>query len=194
MQCHRDIDTHLLWCWETRNRHTSLNWQKSKMIDWWIRNYYEQMGEWDEGVRERKHCSELIFITPGGQWGLVVMISCWGSSLDSLSLCVLEVFVSSMLTWFHVSAYVYGCPYSAKATVILKAALQVGRSKEKQLCESSLQWLRDFMTIVFRIGSFLSCLSVALVDYTDSFYIFGGATLKTTPFTPYRRKHLVHQV
>lgn len=45
----------------------SLNWQKSKMMDWWIRDYYEQMGEWDEGVRERKHCSGWIFITPGGQ-------------------------------------------------------------------------------------------------------------------------------
>lgn len=83
----------------------NLNWQKSKMIDWWIRNYYEQMGEWDEGVGERKDCSDWIFITPSGQWGLVVMISCWGGSLDSLSLCVQQVFVSSMLTCFCVSAY-----------------------------------------------------------------------------------------
>lgn len=67
-----------------------------------LRNYNEQMGEWHNGVRKRKHCDGWIFLTHVGQKGLVVMISCWGSNLDSSSSCV-QVFVSIVLTSFHVS-------------------------------------------------------------------------------------------
>ena len=75
------------------------------------------MGEYeDEGVRERTDCGECVFITPGGQRGLVVMISCWGGSLDSLSLFVQELFVSAILTCFHLSA---DGPCNTKATVRL---------------------------------------------------------------------------
>lgn len=67
-----------------------------------LRKYNEQMGEWHNGVRKRKYCDGWIFLTHVGQKGLVVMISCWGSNLDSLSSCV-QVFVSTVLTSFHVS-------------------------------------------------------------------------------------------
>lgn len=67
----------------------SLNWQRSDMIDWWAEEWMRQ------GSERKKDFSKSIFIAPGCQRGLVT-ISCW-YSLDSLSLCVQDVFVSTML-------------------------------------------------------------------------------------------------
>lgn len=132
VQCHRDM-IHVHRDAERQETDThSLNWQKSKMIDWWIRSYYEQMGGWDEGVRGRKKALRRVNF-PHSWWSAGTCcndLMLWKQSGLIVMVCVHEVFVSSMLTCFHVSAYVYGCPY--KATVTLSAALQVGRSKEQQ--------------------------------------------------------------
>lgn len=49
------------------------------------------MNRWVNDIREgekERDCSWQVFVTLGGQNGLVVIISCWESNLDSLSLCV----------------------------------------------------------------------------------------------------------
>lgn len=96
-----------------------------------LRKYNEQMGEWHNGVRKRKHSDGWIFLTRVGQKGLV-MISCWGSNLDSLSSCV-QVFVSTVLTSFHVSIPWVLVSALCQNYCTLHNALQVGRNK---FCQS----------------------------------------------------------